>query len=355
MPKLKIPKIVQLAEKLEEDIRKRGLVSGDIYMNAAEVAKKLRTSGSTANRVLQILAGRGVVERAQKRGTIIVNPNPTPPARTIQRIHMITFQDSVKQSGLMNDPVIVGMQRSLPSAMIQFNFLPPLGDSTHLENLISEAKRSPDLVGIVLTKAPYHAQKMVEASGLPTVVHGYLHPSVTNLAWITIDYEASGKLIGKLFVKQKFNRLVVVLPERAILPGDHRLISGITQQLKVAKYDAGTIQVCCLPQDEDVLHTWLKHEIGAQKDGVMLACHPEMLAAAPLKGLRKLGLSRKRCEVVVLDEHGKVQSKLSEPLPRIYSPVPEEEMGAHIAELLNAQLQNNGGPTHEVLGVELVK
>lgn len=136
MPIVRIPKVVQLAEQVASNIRASGLVRGDPYMNAAGVARELRVSASTANRVLQILAERGVVERAQKRGTIICNPDPEQAVHAIKRVHMITFQDSVKQSGLMTDPVIVGMQRKLPAAMIQFNFFPSIGNPEHLAHLL---------------------------------------------------------------------------------------------------------------------------------------------------------------------------------------------------------------------------
>lgn len=350
MPKRTIPRIMHLAEQLEADIRRRGLQSGDAYMNAAEVAGFLRISASTANRVLQILDRRGIVERAQKKGTFISNPDQEQPLHTIERIHMVTFQDSVKQSGLMTEPVIVGIQNSLPGSMIQFNFLPPLGNRDHLRRLLDEAQRSPDPVGVVLTRAPYHAQKMVEASGIPGVIHGYPQPTVTKLAWISIDYNAIGKLCADFVMRKKAKELIQLLPERPLLPGDYRLQRSVRHALAAAGYDSAAFRVCTLPVDEEAVHGWLREEIDGRKSRPIVICSPEFLTASPSDALKRLGLKRTQYEVLVIDDH----RMAVDTLPRISSPISDFEVGVHIAELLQRQVRGETDSLHEIFPVELI-
>lgn len=350
MAKMRIPKVMQLAEQLESHITELGLQAGEQYMNAAEVAKHLRVSASMANRVLQILDERGIVERAQRKGTIISNPKIDRPVHGVKRVHMITFSDTVKQTGLMTDPVIVGIQRKLPGCSIQFNFLPPQSNHDHLAQLLAEARRSPEQVGIVLTRAPFRAQKMVEESGIPTVVHGYIQPAVSKLASITVDYDRIGELIGEHFVGGRGSQLVLVLPERALLPGDYRLIRGIKKEMKKASCSVDAIKICCLPEDPGVIREWLETYLNGSGGKVMMVCHPEMLAVKPWNILKKVTADS---EVVVVDEHGAAGSVLPKPLPRIYSPVPEVEVGVHIADLLNAQMEGKKKGLCEVLPVEM--
>lgn len=356
MPKVRIPKIVRLAEQVEEDIRSRGLRAGDPYMNAAELARELRVSASTANRVLQILDERGVVERARKKGTLVSNPSPEGPLRTIKRVHMLTFQASVRPVGVMTDPVIVGIQHKLPGSMVQFNFLSSVVDADQVRRLLDEARRSPDPVGIVLTRAPFAAQKMVEESGIPTVVHGYLQPSVGKLAWITIDYDEIGCLLGRFVRDREAKRVAVVIPEQPLLPGDYRLLDRLREELGQANYGPGDLQIACLPRDDDAVAAWFSEHVPLGSGRTVVACYRDYHVPGVRKALRKAGVRRAACDIVAIDEHWSATRKNGGGLARIVSPASEFEVGAAIAELLLDQLKGRGGKgMHRIFPVELVE
>ncbi len=355
MPKVRIPKIVRLAEQVESDIRSRGLQAGDPYMNAAELARELRVSASTANRVLQILDERGVVERARKKGTLVSNPSPEGPLRTIKRVHMLTFQASARPVGVMTDPVIVGIQHKLPGSMIQFNFLSSVVDAEQVRRLLDEARRSPDPVGIVLTRAPFAAQKMVEDSGVPTVVHGYLQPSVSRLAWITIDYGEIGRLLGACVRERNARRVAVVIPEQPLLPGDYHLLDRLGSELGQGKYRPGDLQVGCLPRDDDAVAAWFGAHVALGDGRTVVACYRDYHVPGVRKALRKAGVKRDACDIVVIDEHWSGGRKSGGDVARIVSPVSEFDVGVDIAELLIDQLKRKRGKgKHRVFPVELV-
>jgi len=355
MPKVRIPKIVRLAEQVAGDIRSRGLKAGDPYMNAAELARELRVSASTANRVLQILDERGVVERARKKGTLVSDPSPEGPLRTIKRVHMLTFQASARPVGVMTDPVIVGIQHKLPGSMIQFNFLSSVVNADHVKRLLDEARRSPDPVGIVLTRAPFAAQKMVEESGVPTVVHGYLQPSIGKLAWITIDYDEIGRLLGRFVREQKARRIVVVIPEQPLLPGDYRLLARLREELGKGAYGPGDLHIGCLPRDDDAVAAWLTEHVPLGKGRTTVACYRDYHVPGVRKALRRAGVRRHECDIVVIDEHWSAARKNGAGLVRIVSPASEFEVGVAIAELLLDQMKGKGGAgMHRVFPVELI-
>lgn len=355
MSTVRVPKVIQLAEQLAEKIRASGLKQGDPYMNAAAVASELRVSASTANRVLQILAERGIVERAQKRGTIISDPNPEQPVHAIKRVYMVSFQDTVRQSGLMTDPVIVGMQRKLPGAMVQFNFLPPMGNRDHLSRLLDEARRSAEPVGLVLTKAPAHAQRMVAESGIAAVIHGYPQVGVDQMPWITVDYEEIGRLAGRFCVRSLAERLVVVLPDRPILEGDYRLFSGAQSELAAADFRADAISLRCHVSDDMDAFDWMREYVASNNGKTLFVLHPEFLTGRTPGKLSKALPPANRADIVVVDEHDHLRLGLKRALCRVHTPVSESKVGERIAELLAAQIASGDvDVSGEILPVELL-
>ncbi len=354
MSVVRIPRVIQLAEQLATKIRASGLKRGDPYMNAAAVASELHVSASTANRVLQILAERGIVERAQKRGTLIGNPDPEQPVHAIRRVHMITFQDSVKQTGLMTDPVIVGMQRKLPGAMIQFNFFPSNGNPDHLTHLLDEARRAVDPVGLVLTKASGHAQLMVAESKVAAVIHGYPQMGVKRLPWITMDYAEIGRLAARFCVDSHCERLALVLPDRPILEGDYRLISGAQTALAEAGYSADAFTMRCHAVDGWDAFDWMRACAKQRVGKTLFLLHPKFINGHSAEALEKALPMRNRSEIVVLDEHGHLRVKLSRSVQRVSTPIIENEIGERIAELLATQASGEKtGTAGEILPVEM--
>ena len=63
--------VLALAERLERDIRRRGLAPGQKYLTGPESAQLLGTSVASANRALQRLAEQDIVVRRRKSGTFV--------------------------------------------------------------------------------------------------------------------------------------------------------------------------------------------------------------------------------------------------------------------------------------------
>src|SRR5688572_33109266 len=65
----KVPRIVELADLIAADIRRRKLNPGDSYQSTLETAEMLGVSTTAANRAMQVLVKRRVLDRRQKKGT----------------------------------------------------------------------------------------------------------------------------------------------------------------------------------------------------------------------------------------------------------------------------------------------
>jgi len=284
--------LIELADILEADIRKKKLKKGSSYMNAAETATFLGVSGSTANRALQILVGRDVVVRARKRGTIVNNLNLDQSPRVIERVQMVQFMDEVISDSIMIDPVVVGIQNRLPRSHIQFNYLPRTGYYDHFMRLLDEAEKCRPVSGIVLTISDYTAQRLLEERMLPSIVHGYVRPAITKLSSITLDYEMAGEICGDFCVRNKIKNIAIVLPMRPLFTGDFKFQCAITEFLAKAGYSLGAVRIHSLSNDSKVMAAWLNDNY-SECDGLALVCHTSLLNTKPLEILHEDGASEK--------------------------------------------------------------
>jgi DNA-binding transcriptional regulator YhcF (GntR family) len=179
-----IPRIIQLADRIAEDIKQRKLKPGDPYQGTTETAEMLGVSTTAANRAMQVLVKRRLIERRQRKGTYVAIPPEDSPSSPLSRVHLLVQENYLKTEGLLSDGVIIGMHDELPAAKVQFNFLPMDDEAGYINDLIREAMRSGKTEGFVLVRASLQVQRTLAGSGLPAVVHGSLHASVPAMAWI---------------------------------------------------------------------------------------------------------------------------------------------------------------------------
>src|SRR5436190_23623234 len=173
------PSIVQLADRIEHDIRNRGLQPGDSYFNTADTAKMLKVGTASANRALQLLEQRQVLIRSQRRGTFVTAPVGAKQAT--RRINVVIDQASLKTEGVLADGLLVGIQSAMPQAELRFRFTPATDDTEFIEKLIHDSLQSPQREGFVLVRSSLTAQRLVANSGLPAVIHGTAHPSIQGI------------------------------------------------------------------------------------------------------------------------------------------------------------------------------
>src|SRR5438309_1042602 len=76
--------------------------------------------------------------------------------------------------------------------------------------------------GFVLVRSALVAQRLIAASGLPTVVHGSLHWSAPHMPWIDRDHRSGGALMTTHLLEAGFRRIAVLMRDR-MLRGDHDL------------------------------------------------------------------------------------------------------------------------------------
>jgi len=346
------PRVLRLADRIQEDIRQRALGPGDPYLTTIETARMLGVNNSVAGRALQLLAKRRVIERRQRKGTFVLDPGRVEAPALLRRVHLLVHRDYLKTEGLLADGVVVGLQRDLPGTDVHFNFLPPWDEARYVDQLVREALQRSDQEGFVLVRAPLAAQRLVAESGLPAVVHGTVYPSVTNLCSIDRDQYEAGRLLAGYLLGQGCRRVVVVMRER-LLPGDHGTLDGVRDAVDAAALRPAVLTLRCLPADPAAARQGLLDVLAEAGAPTGVLCRSDPLARAAQEAADALGpVAGRPVQVALTDMYGKEGHTPRWPYVRTL--LAPEEIGHRIGHVLACQARGERpGTTHETLAVQL--
>ncbi len=268
------PTIVQLADRIENDIRDRGLQPGDSYLNTAATARMLKVGTASANRALQLLEQRQVLSRSQRRGTFVSAPVEAAPAT--RRINVVVDEASLKTEGVLADGLLMGIQSAMPQAELRFRFTPGADDAEFIERLIHEALQSPQREGFVLVRSSLAAQRLIANSGLPAVIHGTPHPSIQGIPCVERDTAHAARILVEHLVESRCRHFLLLLRQH-VMPGDHILLDQVQHSLEDRGL-LGALRVRCLPPDRAVV----RHEAAAamqySRGKLGVICRSEPLA-----------------------------------------------------------------------------
>ena len=328
-----IPRIVQLARRIEHDIQDRNLRAGDAYLTAAQTARMLGVSTTIANRALQFLARNGRLDRRQRRGTFVAEPDSGANGRTIQRVHLVVHQRYMKTEGLLADGVIVGLQSELPGVDVSFNFMPPGSEREYVEELAGTIMQSGQPEGLVLVRANLEVQQMVAQSGLPAVVYGTPYRSISHLSFVDADQHAIGRLLAEHALTQQARRLLVVMRDR-MLPGDSPYLDAIHETAGKARLTADRLKVRFLARDRDLVAAEVRHVLGTRKPLPAILCRDEPLAELVLEEVRWLGLTVGEDVVVTVSTIYRRGNEAPPSIPYTQYAESPVQIGEHLARLL---------------------
>jgi DNA-binding LacI/PurR family transcriptional regulator len=223
-----------------------------------------------------------------------------------------------------------------------------------VDALIGDILRSKETAGIVMTKAPFVAQRAVKDSGLPAVVHGSLYPSIDRMAWVEQDNLAIARLIAEFVARNKLSQ-VCALTREVMFPGDNVVQQELARLLGEAGRLAGNFQISHLPDDPPAIEDEIKRLIALYPTDLCLLCRSDIKADAALALIDRLGLKgRKRPRIVASGVHRRPAG--ASPYPYIFPTIRAEEIGAAIGKLLGAQVTDpKSAPGHIIVPVELTE
>lgn len=352
--KRQVPRVIELADRIAEDIRRRKLKPGDPYQGTTETAEMLGVSTTAANQAMQVLVKRRLIERRQRKGTFVAIPTPGVAVSPLRRVHLLVQENYLRTEGLLSDGIIVGMHEELRATQIQFSFTPADNESAYVSELIAEAMRSGKTEGFVLIRASLQAQRLIAGSGLPAVVHGTLHPSVPNMPWIDRDHRAGGALMANHLLKTGFRHLAVLMRDR-MFRGDHDLFDTVQQAAESAGLRLCDVALRCLPADlaavEATVLELLDRYAGSR---VGFVCRSEPLAQGVEAAARTRGLTVGKDVGITLSDVYRRGSDSPPVWPHLKPSLSPEQIGQHIGRMLAQQASSKPvDPAHEVIPVYL--
>jgi DNA-binding LacI/PurR family transcriptional regulator len=347
------PSLIDLANRIAGEIRRRGLEPGDACPSTRDVARRLGVSTQAANNALRILVKRGLLLRRQRRGTRVApSPRGASP-RPLRRVHLLVHEEYLRTEGLLADGVVIGIQDELPGTEIRFDFLPASDADESIRRTLDDALRSPLPEGFVMVRAPLDVQRRVRASGLPAVVFGSLHPSVEGLPWIERDQAQIAELLARHFLARRCRRVVALFRDR-MGPGDVVALDRLQAVLAGAGLRLTDFALRCLPPDVDAVRQAVLPLLNASRRPVGFFCRSlplaEGAAAAARAARRRIG---RDVEIAVTDVSSRDRAA-NPPYPTLRTAVSPEEIGRRIARLLRRQAAGERvEPDHEILPVTL--
>jgi hypothetical protein len=347
-------RIVQLADQLEQEIRRQRLRPGDPYPDTEEVARRLGVSTSAANGALRVLAKRGILDRRQRRGTLVARLPGGSAASALRRVHLLVHREYLQMEGLLADGLLIGIQGELPGAEMQFNFLPAVDPAEYANGLITEILQSRDAEGLVLVRAPLAIQRAVQASGLPAVVLGSLQPSVEGLPWIDRDQRQIAELAGEYLLGRKCRRIAALF--RAEMgAGDVPALDRLQQVCRDHGLGLDSFTVRCLPADREAIAACARSLLSGKKRRTGFFCRSQPLADGVAAAAESLGLAVGRdLDIVVSDVYLKAGATPPK-APYVCPLVSAEETGHHVGRMLAQWARGERvDPANEVIPVVLV-
>mgnify|MGYP003148474345 FL=1 len=347
------PAIVDLAERIQTDIQARKLKPGDPYFTTSETARSFQVSGTTANRALQLLTQRRVLVRKQRAGTFIAEPGKKQ-SYGLKCVHLVVHQKFLEREGLLADGIVIGIQREMPDAELQFNFLPHREEEVYVQEIVNRALKSSEPEGFVLQRAQVGVQRILEESGLPTVVNGLLQPSISGLAQIDRDQEQIGRLLIQELLRKKCTRILIVLRDQ-VTAGDHQLLDVIQRELTAAGFSLDQLCIRCLPADDRAIQAAALEVLQQSTDKLGVLCRSEPAARAIGECVFGEPLPKSRRPVlVVADRFARDQSDC--PFPYIRACLSPVAYGQEIGRMLMRQVNGEDALSMETrVEVELVQ
>jgi len=333
------PGIVQLAERIESDIRERSLPAGHPFETTAETARRFGVSTGRANRALQLLSNRGTIIRRQRAGTVVGEGPGDDNDNGLKRLNIVVSETPVRTEGLLDDGIMLGLQAALPGVALRQHFLPGGNAARFIEDIVSGSLKAEGKDGFVLFRCPAVVQRVLAESGLPTVVAGGVHLSVAGVAALDRDQFRIGVELAAYALRKRCSRFVCLLRDRPG-PGDRKFAKGLTHTLAGAGVSLDRVVWEHVEPDEGTIRATVAEHL--QNSGkIAFLCRNEYLAEQTRTAILRTKSKTPSYEIAMADCYRPDPADAAFPFPR-----PEwsaEEVGAKLGRLLVEQAGKKNG------------
>jgi hypothetical protein len=223
-----------LSERLEEDIRCRGLREGDRYLTAVQAGHLLGVSTATAHRALKRLADQRLVVRRRNRGTFVGQIVGEKHRTEIRKVFILMPADTQNIKIFRSNLLMAGIFGELADVNIEFGFVPAADHIGYVTRLLRPGNDQEKVVGVVAISCSHETYRCLSEMQVPAVVMGSLYPGTPPLPSVDADHREAGRLIGR-HLTTRGHRRIAMLSYTETRPGDAVFHDGLSEALTEAE------------------------------------------------------------------------------------------------------------------------
>ncbi len=350
----KAKQVLQLATRIEADIREKDLKIGDRYMSTTDVARMLRVDTTDVNKAMQLLVKRHILSRRQRLGTFVDKGLNREHVAGLKSVRFLVSDGEIRGEGLFDSALMMGLQEALPHVKLGIHFVSRANEVDELNRLIGEILRNPEPEGLILTGSTLYMQRAVAASGLPAVVLGHLYPSVKGMSFVDRDPVQLGQMLTTYLLDQGHERIVFMFRQH-MLPGDHLMLDAAMQVIGERGLTNSAVIMRCLPFDQEVVSGEVESVLKSSDASTGFLVRVAKKADIVYDKIIALSKGRKRnASVVAADEY--FDSAIREcPYPFVRATLSLREQGMILAQMLVQRAEDGSAHCYsDLLDVEMV-
>lgn len=287
-----------LAQRLERDIRRRGLRVGERYLSTRQVQQQYDVSLAVAARAMELLVAKQVLERRDRSGTFIGPYLPSSEASScVKVIHVFMHEELAHFSLLSLDLLIQTLLRpdhkgDSPAHRygVQFAYLPDGNEIAVADELIKNTQSSGQLYGVVAVSCGRDVYRFLDRRGIPTVVFGSLDPDLKHIPSVDADYFTAGHLMAGYLLQRGHESLGLLGITRGNV-GDHAFLDGVAQAMTEAgRPPNALLSRLCQHASERLIRAHAEALLSQPSGPRGLICRSESVAELVCDVANRLGL-----------------------------------------------------------------
>jgi biotin operon repressor len=323
-----------VARKVEADIKRRGLASGDRYMTGDEVGRMLNISSVTANRAMQLLAERGLLVRQRKAGTFI-GENVDPPSTAVRkRVHIVLasgiWPDEQTATDHYLNQLLGGVLEVMPGISIQADIVGPQEINGFVRRIVDNYSATGEVAGVVLVRSTLEAQRQLVEAGVPSVVFGSVFPGIRGLACVDMDQRQVGQLSAQYLIQAKHQRVLALMLSQWS-PGDNAFISGLIGEFQSAPQVQVELQ--STPVDDEVCRGVVRSVLDREVRPTAIVARSPWLARVVAEVIQSVGLAMPDDVELILGNHHELEID-GRRIPRAEAVETMQECGRKLGRML---------------------
>lgn len=332
--------LARLADRLKDDIRRRGLASGDKYLSTREAGDLLGVSVATASRAMQLLAEHQMLVRRNRSGTFVGPKFGGKKKVKVRTVFILLPEEMQRLVSLDFDTMIKVIRQSLDGPNVQVSFVPERDQVAYVRELVDGANSLGQLAGVIPISCSRDIYRYLDEAGIPTVVLGSLYPDQQHLPSVDLDYRQSGELLAT-YVTSRCHKRIALLNTGEHRPGDDHLIDGISHGLSAANLPHNTLITRTVPHDPHAIPAMVRHIFEMENRPTAIIARSIPILRAIEEAAKELGLSVPDDVEIILECHATNDSD-RESYPHVQSSVSFKVIVEHLGDLLKQAIDGSG-------------